>query len=105
MEKELIELIENNGVVLNNKEEVERSLRDSLADNRFRFIEDNGKRIGFFTWVNKATGVFINNLLIYKGYRGFNLLRLRKFFPNVKLFYWKNRKKQVYIQRRNLCLH
>lgn len=77
--------------------QVKRLIGEALRDSRFRFIEKEGKTIGFFTWIPQDGGVFFNNLFILKQYRNSkNMIYLRGIFREKfhgQKFYWKNRKK------------
>lgn len=107
--EKMLETIEKEGVVLNNKDEVLCSLNQSINKGNCCFITVGGNDAGFFTFKNENGKVLVNNLLILKEYRGkFNLLRIRKFLRSkygaIDIFYWKNRKSQKMIERKNLCL-
>ena len=103
----LVEALELGGVRINDKESLLDNLRSSIYENRLRFIFNNDKKvIGFFTWEEfkrlKGLRIFINNLFVMPEYRKHNqLFKLRKFFremyPDANLFYWRNRKRGIYV--------
>lgn len=104
-----IQAIEKEGVVLDNKEDVYKSIDDCVSNGRVDFIVDNGNNIGFFTWEETNDGgIFINNLLIFKKFRC--KIYLRRFFLNYfngnGAFSWINRKSKRsihFINRRVPC--
>jgi hypothetical protein len=102
----IMQSLDDNIVGEYDKPKVERYILKSIKDGRFSFINQNGLRIGFFTWEFKEEKALISNLVIFKGYRGFfNILRLRKMIPGAKMFLWRSRKRQRDILRRNTCLN
>lgn len=86
------------------KEEVE-SIADCILNNRFIFEYRDDHLVKFLSWeVHSIRGtqyVFFNNLLIDRDNRDKKfLLSLRKLFrgKNVK-FWWRNRKREKFIER------
>lgn len=108
----LTQMLEKEGVVLENRQDVYNSIDEAIVDGRFSFIISNGTNIGFFTWNKNGDEVFVNNMIVFKKYRGsFNLLQLRGFLKekcgSVGAFSWRSRKKRedkLFIQKRiNPC--
>lgn len=108
----LIKAIETQGVVLADREYTKAALDKALLDGCFSFIEHDGRQIGFVTWVLRPKEIYLENMLIYKGFRGiFNVLKLRTMlrekYGSVHSLSWKNRKQQrekKFIQKeRVLC--
>ncbi len=79
------------------KLEVAKEVEKAIEDKHFLIIEKDGKDIGFLTYFEKPDGIFVNNCIIYKNFRGIiNLIYLRKFFrekyKGLK-FYWRSKKR------------
>lgn len=78
--------------------EVRGQIAEALEKKQFKLVIKEGKPAGFFTWQVSGDEVFINNMFILRQYRGKdNFFAFRRFFrekyPDTKLFYWQNRKK------------
>ena len=102
MIKEIMQYLDENVVGGYNKLKVEKYILKAIEGDRFRFINKDGKRIGFFTWEFRDSKALVSNLVIFKNYRGtFNVLKLRKMIPGASIFIWKSRKRQRDIYRRN----
>ncbi len=103
----LVKLIEKEGVILEHRDHVRAELDKSILDGCFSFIDCDGKRIGFFSWVVNPDGILLENMLIFGQFRGkFTLLRIRKMLRDrygiVPSFSWRNRKQhrqKKFIQR------
>lgn len=98
MINDLIDIIESEGIILEDRNNVYNSLERSVNSGCFKYIYHNNIRIGFLTWNYNNDNLFVNNFIIYKKYKGsFNISTLRKFFrnkyPNIKCSYWINIKK------------
>lgn len=93
----ILNRIEREGIILDDKDDVYKSIDEAIQFGRFEFINLNGKNIGFFTWnIRRDSVTFINNMLIFKEYRG--KLNLRAYFNNFfarnGAFLWRNRRSQ-----------
>jgi len=78
--------------------EVREQIIEAVDKKQFYLFKKNNEPAGFFTWQVRDKEVWINNLFILPEFRGKeNLLPLYKFFrskyPDAKLFYWKNHKR------------
>ena len=106
MLKDIMNSLEENVVGNYDKVKVEKYILEAIQEGRFRFINQDNHRIGFFTWEYNGVSALVSNLVIYKNYRGtFNILKLRKIIPEARIFNWKSRKRQRLISRRNTCLN
>lgn len=93
----IVKMIEKEGIILSDRKDVYKTIDDAINLGTFNFIRHEDKNIGFFTWFVRADGIiFINNMLIFKAYRG--KLNLRKYiwsiFGKTGAFSWRNRKTQ-----------
>lgn len=83
-------------------DETKQIIKNSIVDNRIKFIED----YGFFTWSevykNNQKYVYIENMYIEPEKRKYNnLLSIRKFLrdkylSDVVFFYWHNGRKDKF---------
>lgn len=104
LDKDLLKIIESEGVEIKDKDDVLSSLRDAIYDNRIMFLHDeDNKAIGFFTWENDTengkTNIYVNNMLVLNASRGkYNLLELRKFFKDkygkINKYFWHSSRKE-----------
>lgn len=103
--KNLFKLFKNNGKV-EDENGVLESLRVAIEEDQILFIKQNGKSIGFFTWIIEEPEAGLKflrfeNLVIFKNYRLRLLIkRYKNYFknkyPDIKMFYWFDDKKNKY---------
>lgn len=77
--------------------EVVEDIRDARKGRRIHVLKRNGNKIGFFTWHEQPTGIYVNNLIVFRDYRNpNNLLHLRKVFRDRfnMPFSWENLKRE-----------
>jgi hypothetical protein len=94
-----VDLMSNSGVEMtpDKRLQVRRQIKEAIIEGRLILIEVSKAVIGFFTFQKRSDGIFINNLFIVENFRNSkNMLHIRKLFrdrfPDVKKFFWKNRK-------------
>ena len=107
----LLTKIEDEGVKLEDRQDVYNSLDRAILDGRFAFIMDGDERAGFYTWERQESKIFVNNLLVFRKNRGrVNLLKirgeLRKANNAIGAFEWVSRKRKKLVnfkQREVIC--
>lgn len=105
----LVDLIEKEGVKLDDRHSFELCLSEAWNENRFKFLEKDGKTIGWVAWepwaCEDGTAVFVHSLFIMKQFKPFNLHLLVTFFrekyPDCFKIYWHDAKKD---KRKNFML-
>lgn len=97
----LIKAIEDEGLPIDDYKNLENYINHAIKDDRFKFIEKDGKSIGFviweLLWIPEGLDIYVSYLVILKQYKGiYNLKELTTFwkkkYDGVHKFRWHNNK-------------
>lgn len=90
----IINLFELEGIEIKDGDKLRQELQEAISEHRFHIFKEGNKWQGFCTWLHKPDGVLLNNLLIFREYRGkVQLSKLRELFKG-KSILWRDRKKK-----------
>lgn len=99
----LIRLMKENAIPVDDFQRMETYIYHAFNDERIKFVEQEGKIIGFMIWeVHKKEGdiqIYVSQLVILPQFKGFNLKELISFLRNK--YEIKNSQIHWHSQKRN----
>lgn len=106
IEEDIIEVLEEHGVRFEERAEVLSMLRYSIEKGWIKFFIEDGKRLGFVTWIleehKDGNFLFVTNIIL-EGKDFIKILKLRKFFKDnygpIKKVQWNNNRKNLSVVR------